>query len=313
MKKFTDICKMTQSEVKLYMTDYLISQKYAPISQDGFLYAKGDVPVLLVAHMDTVHKEKCTEIVELDGKISSPQGIGGDDRCGIFIIMNLVRKHHCSVLLCEDEERGGIGADKFTRTEYINDLDVNYMIEFDRKGNNDAVFYSCANEEFTNFVLDFTGFKKQYGSFSDISKLGPASGLCAVNLSSGYYQPHTVNEYVIHDDMMSTIAAANALITTECEKPFEYQLLIPKQFSFFDDLEEDYLLTPSRKNKEKMMSIAESVRDDEFLLLEATVLGKNMQPEPLYAEGKTKMECWFDLFTSYTSICFDDIIEYKFS
>ena len=54
MKSFGDICKMTQPEVKAYMKSFLTSKKYEPIDEDGFLYAKGDVPVLLVAHMDTV-------------------------------------------------------------------------------------------------------------------------------------------------------------------------------------------------------------------------------------------------------------------
>ena len=85
MKSFVDICKMTQKEVKTYMAEYLTSREYTVENHDGFLYAKGDVPVLLVAHMDTVHKQLPKTIYNIDGKISSLQGIGGDDRCGIFI------------------------------------------------------------------------------------------------------------------------------------------------------------------------------------------------------------------------------------
>ena len=110
MKSFTDICKLSQSELKEYMNTLLTARDYEVCYQDGFLYAKGRVPVLLVAHLDTVHKEKCTEITELNGKISSPQGIGGDDRCGVYIIMSLLKYLNCSVLLCEDEEKGGQGA-----------------------------------------------------------------------------------------------------------------------------------------------------------------------------------------------------------
>ena len=142
MKTFQDICRMTQKKVKDYMKEYLASQGYAPVSEDGFLYAKGDVPVLLVAHMDTVHKQPVKEVLHMGQKISSPQGIGGDDRCGVFIIANIVKELKCSVLLCEDEEVGAVGANKFKNTEYIKSLDVNFMIEFDRKGNSDAVFYN---------------------------------------------------------------------------------------------------------------------------------------------------------------------------
>ena len=126
MKKFEEICMMTQPEVKAYMQKYLSSRQYKVINEDGYLYTKGTVPVLLIAHMDTVHKETCKQVYvgADDGIVSSPQGIGGDDRCGIFIIMNIIKELHCSVLLCEDEEVGGIGARKFTKSEYINDLGV---------------------------------------------------------------------------------------------------------------------------------------------------------------------------------------------
>ena len=34
-----------------------------PTCEDGFIYAKGDIPVLLVAHMDTVFPEPPKELV----------------------------------------------------------------------------------------------------------------------------------------------------------------------------------------------------------------------------------------------------------
>ena len=175
MKSFVDICRMSQQEVKNYMVKYLSQKQYAVANNDGFLYAKGDVPVLLVAHMDTVHKQPVRETLTAKGRIYSPQGIGGDDRCGIFIIMHIVKELKCSVLLCEDEEIGGVGARKFTKSEFIKNLGVNYIIEFDRANARDAVFYGCDNEEFTDFVTENTGFKEAHGSFSDISVIAPAA------------------------------------------------------------------------------------------------------------------------------------------
>lgn len=331
MKKFEDFCYMTQKGVKEYMKQYLTSKKYDVIEEDGFLYAKGDVPILLVAHMDTVHKEQCKSIIVTDGKMSSHQGIGGDDRCGVFIIANIVKKHHCSVLLCEDEEIGGVGARKFTQTEYINNLGVNFMIEFDRRGNNDAVFYSCDNKDFTNFVLEHTGFKTATGSFSDISLLMPASKLCGVNLSSGYYNAHQVTEYVAYDEMFDTIEAAQALITAECEKPFEYVAKTYQSYyngnyrypynngagyrSLYGD--EDYgdyyggnLYGNSSYNKSD--DLPSKASKDIFLELTVTIINGAEQEEFLFASGRTKAECWLDLFTSYPGVCFDDIVDYEF-
>jgi hypothetical protein len=348
MKTFEDICKMTQNEVKTYMKSYLSSKKYHVIDEDGFLYAKGNVPVLLVAHMDTVHKEQCKNIISMNGKLSSPQGIGGDDRCGIFIIMNIVKELNCSVLLCEDEEIGGVGARKFTQAtykrndesgnvieeKYIEHLDVNYMIEFDRKGNSDAVFYSCDNKEFINFVEDATGFKFSHGSFSDISTLMPAAKLSAVNLSSGYYNAHTVGEYVVYDEMIDTMDAAKVLIKEKCDKPFEY---VAKQYESYyrcggqnysgyknysgyrnyyypttDYHSNNYygnlLDEPDGSPGERLADIA---RSDTDLELEAIVYDSNLCEKTIVVSGATKAECWMNLFLENTSLCFNDIVDYS--
>lgn len=314
MKTFTDICKMSQKELKDYLHSFLTSRDYQPDYQDGFLYAKGDVPVLLIAHLDTVHKQKCTEITELNGKISSPQGIGGDDRCGVFIIMNLLKTCRCSVLFCEDEEIGGQGARRFEKSKHIKNLGVNYMLEFDRKGKNDAVFYSCDNKDFTEFICVTSGYEEAHGSFSDISIIAPTAGICAVNMSSGYYHPHTLDEYVIYDEMMRTVKAAKNLIETECNDVFVYKR---KEFTDFktnyfgkwDQM--SWLDEPNERDFG--LDFAKVVREDDELTLEATIRTRKGKEETLIANGKTKMECWFDLFTSYTNVCFDDILDYSFS
>lgn len=312
MKKFEDICRMTQAEVKEYMMQYLTSKNYTPISEDGFLYAKGDLPVLLVAHMDTVHTKVCEEIITLNGKISSPQGIGGDDRCGIYIIANLVKDLHCSVLLCEDEEIGMIGAKKFTKTEYIDKLDVNYMIEFDRKGTEDAVFYSCANKEFQDFVIKETGNKKAWGTFSDISTLMPASGLCGVNLSCGYFNPHTLNEYVDYNTMLETIYVAQHLIKAECKKPFEYETYSSNGYDYYDDWAADYYKSVKTTAKQTSFKLADRIAKDTYLELEVIVFDEDFREKILYASGDTKKECWFNFFTENPDICINDIEDYNF-
>lgn len=346
MKTFEDICKMTQPEVKKYMKDYLTSQKYDVVDENGFLYAKGEVPVLLVAHMDTVHTKQCEKIYKLNGRMTSPQGIGGDDRCGVFIIMNIVKELHCSVLLCEDEEKGGIGAHKFVNAKYatankngqaaevryIDELGVNYMVEFDRKGNNDAVFYSCANEEFIDFVEDATNFKFATGSFSDISVLMPEAKLSAVNLSCGYYNPHCVTEYVMYDEMMDTAEAAKVLIKEKCDKPFEYirKTYVPSSWTGINkthtaskfkkngtglyNREEEYyqnfLEEPSIYKDDCLANVALNDRDME---LEVTIYGMSLSEEVLFASGETKAECWMNLFIENPNLCFNDIVDYTFS
>lgn len=159
-----NIYKKTEAELKAFVAEKL-KANYTDITvDDGFVFAKGTFPVLLVAHLDTVHKETPKSFVySVDGDvISSPQGIGGDDRNGVFSVLEVSKRYNCSVLFCEQEEVGGKGAEKFIESEISNDLEFNYIIEFDRKGSNDAVFYDCDNPEFTEFITK-AFYKEEWG------------------------------------------------------------------------------------------------------------------------------------------------------
>lgn len=223
-KTFKTICRMSQDRLKKYLVEQLKETHQTIISDDGYIYAQGDFPVLLVAHMDTVH-DKLPETFCYNPQkqsISSPQGIGGDDRCGIYMILEVIRRYNCSVLFCEDEEIGTVGAEKFVKTPLAKTLEFNYIIEFDRKGKNDAVFYDCDNVDFEEFITkDF--YKTSWGSFSDISVVAPALGCAAVNLSCGYYNAHTKSEYVVMPEMENSInEACKILKRTTKEDKFEY-------------------------------------------------------------------------------------------
>lgn len=232
MKQFKDLLKLNQLKLKSKLKKELFQFYDVVYDEDGFLYAQGEIPVLLVAHMDTVHKETPKMILIEKGKISSPQGIGGDDRCGIAMILDVIKTHKCSVLFTEDEEVGGIGASKFTNTELAKSLisKFNFIIEFDRKGNRDAVFYDCGNEEFENFITQ-KYFKTNMGSFSDISIVAPYLKTAAVNLSCGYYNAHTTKEYIVWDEMLKVIEEAKWLLDKMDETKYEY---VENQYRYLD-------------------------------------------------------------------------------
>ena len=223
-KEFEKICRMSQKSLKNHVKQKLQMRYEEVIVDDGFVYAQGSFPVLLVAHLDTVHS-KLPNIILYDkdqNTVSSPNGIGGDDRCGVYMIFEIIKKFNCSVLFCEDEEDGGIGANKFVKTDLARTLDFNYIIEFDRANANDAVFYSCDNYDFEKFITrDF--YKINYGTYSDICDIAPVIGCAAVNLSCGYYKAHTKDEYVVLSDMENSIKAACDILarTTQNDK-FEY-------------------------------------------------------------------------------------------
>jgi Peptidase family M20/M25/M40. len=213
MDYFEEILKLKQGALFTKMVELLKNYKYKTTVVDGkYIYGKGNIPVMVIAHLDTVHREIPKVICySYDGNtIMSPQGIGGDDRCGVYIITRLLAKNlKPHVLFCCDEETGGIGAREFAKSKIKPNL--NYIVEFDRRGEDDAVFYDCDNPEFTSFIED-VGFKEAYGTFSDISVIAPALGIAAVNLSSGYYSEHTAHEYIRADHMEKTIKRAIELL-----------------------------------------------------------------------------------------------------
>ena len=114
------------------------------------------------------------------------------------------------VLFTGGEETGGIGASEFSAK--YSGLDVKYMIELDRRGTNDAVFYSCGNQEFQDYICDKTSFIKSWGSFSDISTLMSVFEVAGVNLSSGYFNEHSLEEYVDLKALWRTLNKVEVLL-----------------------------------------------------------------------------------------------------
>ena len=183
------------------------------LSKGNFILVHGQAPVMLVAHLDTVHEEPVKDIcLSSDGNIiMSPQGIGGDDRCGVFALVKIYRLSKIKpwLLFCCDEEIGGLGAKKFclahSQHQLPYDLDnLKFIIELDRKGKNDAVYYRCDNTDFETYITS-KGFKTAQGSFSDISVIAPELRVAAVNLSCGYYAAHTLHEYIKRSHLDNTI------------------------------------------------------------------------------------------------------------
>lgn len=225
IKLLEKIYKMSQPQLKQYLSNTLSKGGRNVINADGYLYRKGTVPVLLVAHMDTVHKMPVKRIVysEKGNVLSSPQGLGGDDRNGVYMCLKVLDEFDCHILFVEDEEIGCVGSNKFIET-FKGDVDVNYIIEFDRRDANDAVYYDLDNPKFENFITDSSDgyFKTALGSVSDISYLAPWLGVAAVNLSCGYYKEHKDDTYTVVSEMMMSIDMAKQIIATPVEKPFKY-------------------------------------------------------------------------------------------
>lgn len=224
---------------KAYKGNYIASKK-------NFIFVKGVAPILLVAHLDTVHNEPVKQICASDdGNIlMSPQGIGGDDRCGIYALNKIYEMSAVKpfLLFTCNEEVGGIGAKVFCnclRDKFLSSLCNSFklIIEIDRKGNNDAVYYDCVNPNFEHYISS-KGFQTALGSFSDISLIAPTLGVAAVNLSAGYYNPHTLHEFINLQELNSTINCVVDIVADSVKDDFpKFQYL---EYYDFDGYWNDY-------------------------------------------------------------------------
>ena len=223
------------------------------ISKGNFILVHGQAPVMLIAHLDTVHEQPVKDICFSDDKniLMSPQGIGGDDRCGVFALVKVFQSAQIKpwLLFTCEEEVGGIGAKAFCTThkqhKLPNELDnLKFLIELDRKGKHDAVFYRCVNPDFEAYITG-KGFKTAQGSFSDISVIAPELEVAAVNLSCGYYAPHTLHEYINRSHLDAVIHTVVDIVadSSRADLPiFDYrESLVPISANF---RRYDNLLTP---------------------------------------------------------------------
>jgi len=219
-----NILKMSEKELKSSLYYYLKEKGMSPVAEDGFIYAKGEIPILLVAHMDTVFEEppKHLEYHEpLDILYSYEGGIGADDRCGVYAITKILESYQPHILFTSGEEIGCQGAQE--AVALLEKPNVKYIIELDRHGKNDCVFYNCGNEEFMEYIETFK-YKLDFGTGSDISVLAPIWNVAAVNLSIGYYNEHTNLEYICVKELEKNILRVMTMLKNhKTAKYYDYQ------------------------------------------------------------------------------------------
>ena len=245
MKHLEDFLKPTQAELfKMLCKKF---QGKSVCSEGNFILVEGDAPIMLLAHLDTVHVEPVKEICASDGGniLTSPQGIGGDDRCGVYALVKCyesAEKKPYLLFTC-NEEIGGVGAEQFCIEYRAGSLpaeldSLKLLVEIDRRGENDAVYYNCRNSDFEEYI-NSKGFKTAYGSFSDISVIAPEMDIAAVNLSSGYYNAHTLSEFINVKQLEATIDKVKEIISDVAQVNFpKYRYIVYRSY-FSLELPED--------------------------------------------------------------------------
>lgn len=174
-----------------------------------------------VCHTDTVHKiyksfTVCeTELNHIyaysedDG--FQQVGIGGDDKSGIIACLELLTR--LKIVKCVfflDEEQGCKGSSA-GRLEFFDNC--RYAVQIDRKGSSDIITRGsgtdlCSKEfeELLDTLGSKYGYKSTTGFTTDVVKLKDRGlKISACNLSAGYHNPHTKQEYIDANQLLNCI------------------------------------------------------------------------------------------------------------
>lgn len=224
------LISLNQAQTQKTVSHFLKSKYPKVVETKDYIYAEGEIPVALVAHMDTVfekdkyHKRNNLFYDIQKGVMWNPYGAGFDDKAGVFAILKIIRdgyKPH--VIFTTDEEVGGVGATILTEKEKESPFtELKYVIELDRANEVDCVFYDCYNEEFIDYIESF-GFIEAWGTFSDIDVICSEWRVAGVNLSIGYKDEHTASETLYVNAMLTTIEKVKKMLNcADKAKTYEY-------------------------------------------------------------------------------------------
>lgn len=186
--------------------------------------------VVMVAHIDTVYDdsiEKRIEVLNNGQELWSPDGLGADDRAGVWagieVFYCMPEPYRPVLLLTDEEESGCHGA--IEASHLFKDMlsDVSFFLELDRRGDRQCVFYNNEPEEFKLYIESF-GFRRAAGITSDIAHLCPAVNRCGVNLSIGNRKPHSKEETLVIAHLQNTAERLPLILQDNCKRQEQWPL-----------------------------------------------------------------------------------------
>lgn len=218
VKLLKQLMELNQDELHQLLKSYL-KKKYKKVeAAKDYIIAEGDIPIGLVAHLDTVHKKTPSLFFydEEQQTLWSPHGLGADDRAGVYAIIQIIEKgYRPHIIFTHDEEVGGKGAMSLINKHQICPFqNLKCLIELDRSGTQDCVFYECDNKDFNEYIESF-GFTYEEGTFTDICVIAPQWKVAAVNLSVGYFYEHSLTELLCTTYLDSTIDKVISILDKE--------------------------------------------------------------------------------------------------
>jgi len=191
----------------------------------------------VISHTDTVHNIETINVVEemlpdAQGNVKlslkaynddgNPTGIGGDDKCGVYACLELLKElPNVKAAFFVSEETGCKGSFKADPGFFDN---VGYSIQFDAPENNmiseflmninmfdrDSKFFEVGGRLITEHFPSDTKYHRH--PYTDIYPIRTMFGIQCFNISIGYYNYHTRNEYVVVEDTYNGIKVGQLMI-----------------------------------------------------------------------------------------------------
>jgi putative aminopeptidase FrvX len=194
----------------------------------------------VIAHTDTVHdidtiniREEQLPNTQGELKLSYkayndsglPTGIGGDDKCGVFACLTLLKElPYLKAAFFVSEETGCHGSKK-AREEFFDN--VGYGIQFDAPENwmitekcfgqvlfdRDSEFFEKVDQVLTEGMVN-EDMQYMIHPYTDVYALRTKFNFSCINFSIGYYNYHTKNEYVVVEDVFNGIDMGRKMISS---------------------------------------------------------------------------------------------------
>lgn len=188
---------------------------------------ESDTYPCIAAHLDQVQRSHSKDftVVELGDVLfgyspsrMTQEGLGADDKNGIWIALKCLERFPAIKLaFFVGEEVGCVGSSKADMSFF---KDCRFIIEPDRKGGHDFIqtmsFTKVCSDAFRDATgyQDF-GYKLADGLLTDVLTLVENGvGISCINLSCGYYHPHTDEEAVRWSELVNCLNLVCHIIQT---------------------------------------------------------------------------------------------------
>ena len=180
-----------------------------------------------MAHLDQVQREHSKDFIPIETKELifgySPnqrrqEGLGADDKNGIWCALKCLKKYEALKVAFFVEEETGCRGSSQADIDFFKDC--RFVIQPDRRGYKDLITHICWSELCSDEFLKAVGYGKfgyeiAEGAMTDILVL-KENGLeiSCINLSCGYYNPHTGNEFTVKKDLLNCLDFIGHIIKT---------------------------------------------------------------------------------------------------